>query len=165
MAEQTFSELGRIEASGLMKEEELELLDISGLRAFMESRLFSRMQRAAEEGLLWREQRFMAAFPASELQPSESDAPQLLQGVIDAYFEEDGELVIVDYKTDRLYEEEAFFEKALSALRVSARAYHRILKVARTIADIRGEQKIGAGFQLIGSVREEIFLKKISDVR
>ena len=27
------------------------------------------------------------------------------------------------------------------------------------------EQKIGAGFQLIGSVREEIFLKKISDVR
>ncbi len=39
--------------------------------------------------------------------------------------------------------EEAFFEKALSALRVSARAYHRILKVARTIADLEGEERIG----------------------
>ena len=128
MAEQTFSELGRIEASGLMKEEELELLDISGLRAFMESRLFSRMQRAAEEGLLWREQRFMAAFPASELQPSGSDAPQLLQGVIDAYFEEDGELVIVDYKTDRLYEEEAFFERYGIQLGLYRKALEKLSK-------------------------------------
>ncbi len=121
-------ELGRIEASGLMKEEELELLDISGLRAFMESRLFSRMQRAAEEGLLWREQRFMAAFPASELQPSGSDAPQLLQGVIDAYFEEDGELVIVDYKTDRLYEEEAFFERYGIQLGLYRKALEKLSK-------------------------------------
>ncbi|MDO5574953.1 MAG: PD-(D/E)XK nuclease family protein, partial [bacterium] len=26
----------------------------------------------------------------------------LVQGIIDAYFEEDGELVVVDYKTDRV---------------------------------------------------------------
>ena len=29
---------------------------------------------------------------------------QLIQGIIDLYFEEDGELVIVDYKTDRVNE-------------------------------------------------------------
>jgi magnesium chelatase family protein len=31
---------------------------------------------------------------------------------------------------------------AVSKYRLSARAYHRILKVARTIADIAGEEKI-----------------------
>ena len=32
----------------------------------------------------------------------------LIQGIIDAYFIEDGEVVIVDYKTDRMHREEDF---------------------------------------------------------
>ena len=32
---------------------------------------------------------------------------QLIQGIIDLYFEEDGELVLVDYKTDRVMKDEA----------------------------------------------------------
>jgi len=34
-------------------------------------------------------------------------------------------------------------EQAITKLGLSARAYHRILKVARTIADLAGEDQIG----------------------
>lgn len=38
---------------------------------------------------------------------------------------------------------QALMERLYHSLQLSARAYHRILKVARTIADLEGEEKIG----------------------
>lgn len=38
--------------------------------------------------------------------------------------------------------EQRFMEQIFETMRLSARAYHRILKVARTIADLAGEEKI-----------------------
>ena len=38
--------------------------------------------------------------------------------------------------------EEAFLENAFCTMELSARAYHKILRVARTIADIDGSQDI-----------------------
>ncbi len=37
----------------------------------------------------------------------------------------------------------AYMERMFAALQLSARAYHRILKVARTIADLGGSDRIG----------------------
>lgn len=42
-------------------------------------------------------------------------------------------------------EEQEFMEQVFSKMDLSARAYHRILKVARTIADLEGEEKINIG--------------------
>lgn len=39
--------------------------------------------------------------------------------------------------------ERAYMEKMFAAMQLSARAYHRILKVARTIADLDGSERIG----------------------
>ena len=38
---------------------------------------------------------------------------------------------------------EALMERAYASMNLSARGYHRILKVARTIADLSGEERIG----------------------
>lgn len=40
-------------------------------------------------------------------------------------------------------EEKRYMEQLYTSLKLSARAYHRILKVARTIADLSGEERIG----------------------
>ena len=61
------------------------------------------MADAARCGRLYREQPFVLGTRASALR---TEFPQdewvLIQGIIDAYFEENGELILVDYKTDRV---------------------------------------------------------------
>lgn len=56
------------------------------------------MQKAELDGNLYREQKFILYFDESEV---------MVVGVIDSYFRENDELVIVDYKTDRVMEKEA----------------------------------------------------------
>ncbi len=68
---------------------------------FLTSSLALRMYRAQQSGQLYREQPFVYGINADRLSP---DYPKqekvLIQGIIDAFFVEDGELVLVDYKTD-----------------------------------------------------------------
>lgn len=50
---------------------------------------------------LFREQHFIYAIPAARLYPEAEEGRKLLiQGVVDAYFEEADGLILVDYKTD-----------------------------------------------------------------
>jgi ATP-dependent helicase/nuclease subunit A len=64
------------------------------------------MCRAEDAGNLRREQPFVIGLPAKELFPdSVSEEIVLVQGVIDAFFEEEDGLVLMDYKTDRIHED------------------------------------------------------------
>ncbi len=68
---------------------------------FMNSELYARMRTAELAGNLYREQPFVIGIPANEVNDSyPAEEIILIQGIIDAYFEEQGELVLVDYKTD-----------------------------------------------------------------
>ena len=70
---------------------------------FLQGDLGRRMGRAARAGRLYREQPFVLGLPASRLRedfPSEETI--MIQGIIDAFFEEEGGLVLVDYKTDHV---------------------------------------------------------------
>ena len=61
------------------------------------------MKKAALSGGLFREQPFVISVPASELNEEwTGEETVLVQGIIDAYFSEGEELVLVDYKTDRV---------------------------------------------------------------
>lgn len=90
---------------------------------FLESRSGQRMRAAAGAGKLFREQPFVIGVDPKEIY---SDVPCeeqiLVQGIIDAYFEEDGEIVVLDYKTDRVYREEELKEKYHAQLAYYARA-------------------------------------------
>ena len=90
-------------SSGKLAREAADLLDMKPLAAFVSSRLGSRIRKAAAEGKVFRERRFMMEVGASEIYPeAHEDDTVLIQGVVDLYFEEDGEIVVVDYKTDRV---------------------------------------------------------------
>lgn len=85
----------------LMSEEEAQCIDINDFKAFLDSPIGKRMYEAEMRGELHREQPFTAMFPANELNKAwESEDDIVIQGVIDAYFIENGEIVLLDYKTD-----------------------------------------------------------------
>jgi len=64
------------------------------------------MCEAEENGLLRREQPFVLGLTAKEIYPeSDSDETVLVQGIIDAFFEEEDGLVLMDYKTDHIHED------------------------------------------------------------
>lgn len=71
---------------------------------FVQSALGQRMKAAMEKGKLYREQPFVMEVSANQVKPEYDPQEQvLIQGIMDAYFEENGALVLVDYKTDKVY--------------------------------------------------------------
>lgn len=61
------------------------------------------MKAAANEGRLFREQPFVISVDASRIDEKwQQDEKILVQGIIDAYFVEEGKIILVDYKTDRV---------------------------------------------------------------
>ena len=90
---------------GRMTKEQIKLLDEKRLLHFYSSKLAERMRKAYRKGKLFREQPFMMARDISQIYPDRGYAqeePILVQGIIDAFFEEEGKIILVDYKTDRV---------------------------------------------------------------
>ena len=88
---------------GKMTRDEAAAVRISDIRRFLESDIGLRMERAEEGGRLHREQPFVLGVPAHAIRSCwQSEELVLVQGIIDAWFEEDDGIVIVDYKTDRV---------------------------------------------------------------
>ncbi len=88
-------------ASGLLSEEYKAAVNRKKILYFINSPLAERMHDAAKAGLLWKEQPFMLGISADRLSEEFPETEQVLvQGIIDVFFEEDGEIVLLDYKTD-----------------------------------------------------------------
>ena len=133
-------------AVGVYTAEEYALVEPADIAKMLGSPLGRRMAAAAEQGLLYREQPFVLGIPMASAVSSESlhgeelrmtqeaagsiagstDEWTLVQGIIDAFFYEDGEIVLMDYKTDRLYREEDFRERYGIQLEYYRRALEQI---------------------------------------
>ncbi|MCI5501500.1 MAG: helicase-exonuclease AddAB subunit AddA [Lachnospiraceae bacterium] len=116
---------------GYMSDEEAGLLDTGRFEWFSKNKLFERMKNASLNGKLKREQPFMLGIPAAELYPELDDSCDeivMMQGIIDAFFEEDGKLVLVDYKTDYIEKgkEDELVKRYESQLNYYARALESI---------------------------------------
>lgn len=93
---------------------------------FLESSLVRRMRAAAQASQMWKEQPFVLGMDAREMYPQEEAGELVLvQGIIDVYFEEE-ELVVVDYKTDRVRNEEELSEKYQAQLGYYAKALEQL---------------------------------------
>lgn len=94
-----------------MDEESLSAVSEDLLFAFLSSPLGKRLSLAQKEDRLKKEQQFVIGVPAREVGDWDSGELVLIQGIIDAYLEEEDGLVLVDYKTDRVSKEQALIDR------------------------------------------------------
>lgn len=108
------------EAAGLIRP--------SDLWQFAESSLGCRMRQAAARGRLYRERQFVMGVPARKVSGADSDELVLIQGIIDAYFEEEDGIVLVDYKTDYADQPEVLIGRYRAQFEYYEKALIQILK-------------------------------------
>ncbi len=112
------TQMAEMVRKGRLTEQEAAIVRLKKIMNFFTSALYPRLYAADQNGLLFREQRFIAAISPEEIQiegeedlpvadPTRSDHPfAMIQGIIDLYFEEEDGIVLMDYKTDRVSKEE-----------------------------------------------------------
>lgn len=88
-------------SKNLLKKEELEFIDIKKLEEFENSNLKKRIDKAE---IIWKEKEFI-------YNTKIEDDEYMLQGVIDLAFVEKGEIVLLDYKTDRDFRKSTMVER------------------------------------------------------
>lgn len=88
-------EVGKIDRDDAM------LVDTKKMLSFTKTNIGKRMKEAARNGRLSREKQFVMGVDSKTVW-SQTNSKELIlvQGIIDAMFEENGEIVVVDYKTD-----------------------------------------------------------------
>lgn len=95
------AQLDAMTSRRLLTPEQAAAVDTAALDRLLKSTLAARIRAARR---VEREYRFSLLLPAHELLPGALQEDQvLLQGVADLFFEEDGGIVIVDFKTDRVF--------------------------------------------------------------
>jgi ATP-dependent helicase/nuclease subunit A len=104
-------QIERIRDNGYISKEQYETIKTKDIYAFVTSSLGQRIKVAKEKELVRCEQPFVIGISAKELFLGQINGTAntqvgkdniLIQGIIDLYFEEDDEIVLVDYKTDRV---------------------------------------------------------------
>ena len=114
-----------------LSEVEAKCVRVSDIRGFVECDLGQRMKAAALKGRLFREQPFVISRSAAKIDESWDESERVLvQGIIDAYFLEDEEIVLVDYKTDyvRRGEEKKLIERYHTQLEDYGQALERMTR-------------------------------------
>lgn len=124
------AELERLHEFMYLSDEEFETMNTDVLNTFFASPL---CKRILQSPMVKREMRFITEFPATDLaeglDPMFSEEMIVVQGAIDLLFEENGKIVIVDFKTDRNKNEEELLDAYTEQLKIYAKACSKILKM------------------------------------
>lgn len=98
------NELQELIQKGLVRRDAAGIVSAKKILQFFKSGLGRRMQDAARRGDLKKEQPFVIGLPYAEVYQDEGAEKNteyvMVQGIIDACFEENGAIMLVDYKTD-----------------------------------------------------------------
>ena len=113
---------------GKLPKEYIPLVSVKKILHFLKSNLASRMIKAAKKEKLYKEQPFVYGIKASRLNKEFPDTETvLIQGIIDAYFEEDDKIVLLDYKTDVIKSEEELIKRYQVQLDYYAEVLNKLL--------------------------------------
>ena len=112
-------QIASLVAAGRLTPEEGREIDPARIDRFLASPLAEEMRRSSH---IWREYTFSLLVPAEEYLGREAEGEELLlQGVADCFYETKDGLVVVDFKTDRVYGEEQ--ERRTERYRPQVEAY------------------------------------------
>ncbi len=101
------NEIRRLVDLSYLSDIQAESLSREKLTAFFDGEFARRM---FESDRIYREIKVASFVPANEIENTSYDDKILIQGIADCVFEENGELVLVDYKTDYVKSEEELLE-------------------------------------------------------
>ncbi len=121
------AELERLVREGFILEKQRQLISLEQLRRFTESAAFCDLLSADYYS---KEERFLFPMPASELFGPEAEGEILIQGVLDCYSVRDGRAVILDYKTDRVGNEEELIKRYQVQMDLYEEALRRVKGLA-----------------------------------
>lgn len=97
---------------GKMAQADMDLISPEKVEAFLNSNLAEEMAQADREGKLFKEQPFVMAVSAKRVDSKfPEEESMLIQGIIDAYYERQGEIYLMDYKTDRVNKKEDLIQR------------------------------------------------------
>lgn len=113
-----------------LTEEYAKAVSLPKILNFLEQELAYRMWRAQEQGLLYREQPFVLGIDAKRLDPDLPEGEKvLIQGIIDVFFIEDGEIVLLDYKTDVIDSLEALWNRYNAQIQYYEEALTKLMQM------------------------------------
>lgn len=119
------SEIDRLTAHGFITKEQADVLDKKKLSAFFTSDFADRMFHADK---IYREIKVSSFIKANEIYDTDFDDNVLVQGIADCVFEENGELVLLDYKTDRVNSSEELLDRYKKQIQFYRSAVSKTLK-------------------------------------
>ena len=97
------AELDRLLSENILTQEQFDAINKDEIQKFLDGSLAKRITASP---LIMREERFTVNIKAgmldSTLEGNSADTRVVMQGAVDLIFKEDNELVVVDYKTDRV---------------------------------------------------------------
>lgn len=105
---------------GRIEPDQLKTVRASEILLFLKSDVAKRMGEANSKGELRREQPFVFAKGAEMM---------LIQGIIDAYWIENGEIVLLDYKTDRVESGDELINRYKVQLELYAEALNQLIEL------------------------------------
>ena len=118
------SELERMQEDGTITEDEGGAVDAAELQSFLDSDI---ARRAKKSPYVEREFRIFTTVNRTDLPDPDNDDLSFVQGIADMFFEEDGGIVLVDYKTNRNTTPEKLAEEYRGQLEIYKKALSEML--------------------------------------
>lgn len=113
--------------AGKLGEDEAGCIRSRDILRFLHSTIGKRMIQAARAEKMFKEQPFVLGVDETEIYPEGTKGELVLvQGIIDVYFEEADGLVVLDYKTDKIFSAEELAERYHAQLDYYARALEQM---------------------------------------